>query len=300
MNAISCYRPAMGFGYALRGLRALVLLACMLAIGACTPIGRYYAGEDAPAFVAAGATDPRLGLTRLFGAPLSPVVRNLRAPHGRLYFRDGLEEQLRAELRPLDIVLIRSRPAATRLLIPSHFTHAMVWLGSLEDLRRAGALALPGAAPYRAELDRGWTVLEASRSDVHLSPISEMIDTNEIVVISMPQRGRAWMRGKYAALFARLGRPFDYSFDYRDERRLTCAELVAEVFPELDIPVRYSNGRYAIIPDDLVRLGLSGTGGLSVRRYIRPIASGGYETASRADLRSVLTAPSQRRVRRTQ
>ena len=57
MNAISCYRAAMGFGYALRGLRALVLLACMLAIGACTPIGRYYAGEDAPAFVAAGATD---------------------------------------------------------------------------------------------------------------------------------------------------------------------------------------------------------------------------------------------------
>ena len=53
MRAISCYRPAMGFGYPLRGLLALVLLASMLAIGACTPVGRYYAGEDAPDFVAA-------------------------------------------------------------------------------------------------------------------------------------------------------------------------------------------------------------------------------------------------------
>ena len=92
----------MGFGYALRGLRALVLLACMLAIGACTPIGRYYAGEDAPAFVAAGATDQRLGLTRLFGAPLSPLVRNLRAffAHALAFGPGVLLSGGRPEFRP--------------------------------------------------------------------------------------------------------------------------------------------------------------------------------------------------------
>ncbi len=43
------------------------------------------------------------------------------------------------------------------------------------------------------------------------------------------------------------------SFDQKDARKLTCIELVEEVYPEVKLPVRYVLGRFALMPDDLAR-----------------------------------------------
>ncbi|MBO6716877.1 MAG: hypothetical protein JJ913_02850 [Rhizobiaceae bacterium] len=271
--------------------RLAILLAVAFALAGCAGPKIYFAEEDAPAYAKAGETGPLLALTQTFGGALSPVVRNLAAPHGELIYREGLAEFVRSELRPLDIVLVRSRPALTRALITSHFTHAIVWLGTEDEMRRAGVLSLPEVAPYHDALAKGRTVLESAGDNVRLSPFSEMIDVDEIVILRVRDRGAAWRRARYSALFAHLGTPFDYNFDFRDRSRLTCAELVAEVFPEFGIPVRFTRGRYAIIPDDIARLAVDGSRHLSVRRYIWPDSPETFATGVSNDVRSVLTVP---------
>lgn len=260
-----------------------------VAMAGCT--SSYYRAEDAPASFGSGFADPRLSLMQAFGPPLSPIVRNLRAPHGKLFRFADVEEMLRADLRPLDIVLVRSRPAMTRLFIPSHFTHAMIWLGTEHDLKARGLWSSAALQPQQASIRSGLTILESSKSSVHLSPFDEMIDVDEILVLRLSPKGR--LSTKYAALFERLGMPFDVAFDLSDATRLTCAELIAEVFPELKLPVRYASGRLAIIPDDIARLALSRSPHLAYKRYIRAEA-GGFVVGSAGDVRLRLTSPRTR------
>lgn len=270
-------------------LAAMVLVAATL--GGCATQKTYYAEADAPSYAKEGRVGPLLALTRTFGGALSPVVRNLAAPHGELIYREGLAEFVKSELKPLDIVLVRSRPALTRALITSHFTHAIIWLGTEQEMQRAGALTLPQVLGYRDQIAQGRTALEAAKDSVRLSPFTKVIDVDEIVILRMRNRSTAWQRAKYAALFRHLGTPFDYNFDYRDETRLTCAELVAEVFPELGIPIRFTRGRYAIVPDDIARVAVDGSPHITVRRYIWTDTPTSYVAGVRSDVRAVLTTP---------
>lgn len=270
-------------------LFALVVLA--FALTACATGKIYFAEEDAPAYAKAGQTGPLLALTQVLGGVCSPIVRNLAVPHGELIYRDGLAEFVRSELKPLDIVLVRSRPALTRALITSHFTHAIVWLGAEAEMKRMGVLSLPEAQPYRKAISEGRTALESAADSVRLSSFTSIVDVDEIVILRVRDRGAAWRRAKYAAMFERLGAPFDFNFDLRDEARLSCAELVAAIFPEFGIPARFARGRYAMIPDDIARIAVEGSPFLSVRRYIWPDSTNSYATGGRNDVGPVLTAP---------
>lgn len=251
----------------------------------------YYALDDERIAHLGETDDIRLALTQAFGAPLAPIVRNMRTPSGRLFYRNGLEAHLRSKLKPLDIIATRSRPAMTRLMIPSHFTHAMIWLGTEAEMRRLGVWDLPGIRQHHDELRKGHSILESSKDSVHLSPFSEMINLDELVILRDTRRNPKRFRRKYAALFERLGATFDYSFDYGDSSRLTCAELVADVYPEYGIPVRYTTGRKSIIPDDLVRIGLDAGSPLQFQSWIHGNGARPFALAGASDVRAVLTRP---------
>lgn len=266
------------------------LVAMGWLVAALAGCGGYYRAEDAPGSFGSG-TDLRLGLMQAFGPPLSPVVRNIRTPHGKLSRFAEVEAMLWRELRPLDIVLVRSRPALTRAFIPSHFTHAMIWLGDEAGMRRNGAWASPAVRLRGAELAGGLTVLESSKDSVHLSPFTEMLEVDEVLVLHASPRRPA--RRSYEALFERLGTPFDVAFDLSDASRLTCAELIAEVFPEFRLPVRYASGRLAIIPDDIARRALDGSPHLSFGLSIRA-EGGSFVVGKPSDLRRRLTTPRTR------
>jgi hypothetical protein len=272
-------------------LRSIVvrLAALQLAVLLAGCGGGYVDVTDAPASFGSGRTDPRLAVMQAFGRPLSPIVRNLALPHGKLLRFAEVEQALRDSARPLDIALIRSRPALTRALIPSHFTHAMIFLGTEEQLRANGLWSHPAIRPHQADIRAGYTILESSLDSVHLSPFSEMYDVDEVLLLLHRPAGDAG--ADYAALFSRLGAEFDYTFDYEDTEKLTCAELIADVFPELRIPVRYSVGRLAIIPDDIARRALEGSRHLSPAIYIRADGRGRFVVGSAEEAAARLSQP---------
>jgi hypothetical protein len=273
---------------------ALATLALGLAASGCAGKA-YYRFADAPESIRQGRTDPRLAVTQRFGEALSPIVRNIAAPYGRLRFAPGLEEHLAATLMPLDIVLVRSRPALTRLAFPSHFTHSLVWLGTPRQIAAQGGDGVAAVRARMGDLQGGRTVFESAGDAVRLSGIDQVLNTDEIAILRPARRGA----GKYAALFSDLGKPFDYNFDFGDKSKLTCMEAVAEAFPEIGIPVRYTAGRYAIIPDDIVRRSLTPGSGLAFVEYIRGTESGGFSAAGRAAAAAALSQPAPKPGRAT-
>ncbi|MCB1460063.1 MAG: hypothetical protein KDJ48_12510 [Nitratireductor sp.] len=275
---------------------ALILL--LLPLSACQTLSKYYAAADAPEPVKAGLVDPRLELTRQLGAQWSPVIRKMAAPHGRLYHARGFEAELRSILQPLDILIVRSRPALTRLAFPSHFTHAQVWLGTEKEMQALGAFSLSGVRAYRSEISDGKSVFEAANDDVHISGFDQISNTDEVVVLRASGMNAAKARAKYAALFARIGAPFDYNFDYSDASRLTCMEVVKGVYPELDIPVRYTTGRYAIIPDDIVRRGLTPGSGLRAVAHYSGKGLDGHKVSDGAHVAGLISMPAPKPLHR--
>ncbi|MEZ5870777.1 MAG: YiiX/YebB-like N1pC/P60 family cysteine hydrolase [Nitratireductor sp.] len=271
--------------------RAVALLGVMLPLSACQTLSKYYLASDAPEPVKAGSVDPRLDLTRKLGAQLSPVIRKMAAPYGRLHHATGFEQELRSILRPLDILIVRSRPALTRLAFPSHFTHAEVWLGTPEQMRALGAFLIPSVAKHRGEIMAGKSVLEAANDDVHLSGFDQISNTDEVVVLRPVGLTQVDARYKFSALFKQLGEPFDYNFDYSDTSRLTCMEVVKAAYPELGIPVRYTAGRYAVIPDDIVRRGLTPGSGLRFVAYFSGKGFDGYQVRGADAVAAMISQP---------
>ena len=273
-------------------VRAISVLAC-LTLSGCLGLEAYYAAADAPDYIKAGKADIRLTTTRALGGPLSPIVRNIAVPRGKLASARGLEQYLLRTLRPLDVVIVRSRPALTRAAFPTHFTHVAIWLGKEGELKRAGVTRLAAARLHLEDFGEGKTLLESANDDVHLSEIFEVMNTSEIAIVRL-----AWAKGdqrrRYSHMFEYLGQPFDYNFDLKDERRLTCIEVMAKVFPEVKLPVRYTTGRYTYIPDDLARMSTRPGNGVSFVAYITPDGKGGFDVHDGATMLESLSMPSVR------
>jgi hypothetical protein len=282
----------MGFGAWGRAVAAhIIILSLLPLLAACGPA--YFAAEDAPDFIRKGGVDARLVLTRAMGPPLASILRQFNLNHGKLHKAAHLEAWLRPRLKPLDIVMVRAKPGFTRANVPTHFSHSLVWLGSADEMKRLGVWNLPQVKAQREGLFAGGTVIEASEADVHLGGFSEITNVDEILVLRPRRGGARWAREKYAGLLAELGTRFDNSFDLLDTTRLTCIELIAKVFPEFGMPVRYSKGRYALVPDDLVRQAIEGSPRISFVLYVTPSAGHGFEQRGKEDAAAVLTRPHQ-------
>lgn len=260
----------------------------------CTALNSYYPQSDAPERIKQGKTDFRLALTQVLGEPLAPLVRNVRVPYGSLRFAEGLEEHLSQSLKPLDIILVRSRPALTRLAIPSHFTHALIWLGTQSQRDAFGVSKLPEVQAHSEALEAGKIVYESAGSSVRLSDIKALTNTNEMVILRPARLSKKRYQQRYKDILQHLGVGFDTSFNLLDESKLTCVEIIALVFPEFNLPARYSTGRIALIPDDLARLAASANKTISLEQYIVPAEGRKFDVLNTKDLNAVLTKPKRR------
>ncbi len=270
-----------------------IWFACLLLLAGCLGTPRFYNEQDAPIRIQNGHKDIRLATTETFGAAFSPIVRNLAAKYGKLRFSRGLPAYLKRNLRPFDILLIRSRPALTRLAIPSHFTHAMIWLGSPDEVSGSGVLEDGLSNSDLEKIRSGATVFESAGDEVRLSKVDQIINTDELVVLRLSDAQSRPPREIYKALLSNLGKPFDYNFDLRNTSRLTCMEVIAEVFPELELPTRYTSGRYAIVPDDIVSRALQPNSGLRVYNYIIPKPRRKFALRDVFQLHAVVRKPSK-------
>ncbi|MBE9610453.1 YiiX/YebB-like N1pC/P60 family cysteine hydrolase [Chitinilyticum piscinae] len=194
------------------------------------------------------------GLSMGFGN----MVGVVQTRNGKLSRMSAAEQaNLAAELKPLDILLEKTPFRLTDKMIPGHYGHVAIWLGSEAELREMGVWErIPSS--YQQQIRQGGRIVEALRSGVTISTLEHFLNIDDLLVL----RDRRPLDTRYrqqAVLTAleQVGKEYDFNFDVMTHERIVCSELAYVVFPDVAWPLERTLGRYTISPDNVAQLAIS-------------------------------------------
>lgn len=190
--------------------------------------------------------------------------------------------ELKRNLRPLDILLEKSRFLATDKTIPGHYGHVALWMGNAEQLEAYGmtdsrleSLYVKAKLGYDYMADRpaeqqvtfkqsiedGHGVLEALRSGVQLNKLEHFLNIDDLAVIRFNFCDDGLTENCITKEeivtylnegFKQVGKSYDFAFDTETEREIVCSELIFRIFINHTWPTSASIGPMnAISPDQV-------------------------------------------------
>lgn len=200
---------------------------------------------------------------------IAPWMGTVNFREGYLADRGQALDMVTPALRPLDILLFHSDGRLSSRLIPGHFSHGALYLGTEAQLRQQGLWDAAWIAPYRQAIREGNILLDSVTGGVRLTTLTDLADTDAIGIMR-PRLGAGARGGRvHRAVISALGTPFDFDFDSGDDSRLFCIELIARAMPELDLPEIKAYGRQTIVPDAVAALALREGSVLGFVGYLR-------------------------------
>lgn len=229
-------------------------------------------------------------------AALDPLAPLLGGAVALVNFRPGYigilpdaRDRIASELRPLDILLVSSKGRLSGYAIPGLFGHAVVYIGTGEQLSDAGLWSAVTGDDDRSAISRGRIFLEADRKGVHLSTAATALQTDRVLILRMSQVSAGRKKQILAAFLGSIGTPFDFRFDADTPECVFCTELVHRMLPELQLQKHRLYDRSIVFPDEIARSALDGNPRLRPRLYIVG-EPGGWHVATMAQARADIDA----------
>jgi hypothetical protein len=169
-------------------------------------------------------------------------VSRIQSPTAKLItFTSEQKRQIFAALRPGDLLLTYTAGYVSSVFIPGRFKHGITYVGDLSERRAAGLefdrlpdSAIPEADRFAADLrlDRlpnggRADLIEAVAEGVKFSNLDHILDTHVNRLLILRPDLTAQERARFlAGVFAYLGDPYDFRFDFADASRQVCTEVI--------------------------------------------------------------------------
>lgn len=211
--------------------------------------------------------DGIVALADYHSARLLPWMRRTDLRRPRFGAHPEALREVMALAEPLDVLAVSMKFSLAGRMNRGVMTHALVYVGSEAELRRAGLWSHPALRPWQDAIRGGARFVEAIDPAVRLSPpnIALRVDSAAILRPDLGPRARNKALG---VLMDSVGKGFDNRFRLDEDTCLYCTELVARAMPGLRLPVREVYGREVILTDDLALMAVKGEG-LRVVAYVR-------------------------------
>jgi len=168
--------------------------------------------------------------------------------------------EMTAKLQPGDILLERENWFMSNIFLPGFWPHAILYVGTVDDLRKLGLDREPIVAAHLQAMDEnddhGHTrrVVEAVSDGVVMSSMEEATDADYICAFR-PRLSQEQIKAVIVEAFRHVGKPYDFEFDFQTADKLVCSELIYRAFRgKLPLNLKRTMGRWAMPTDDLVRL----------------------------------------------
>lgn len=192
-------------------------------------------------------------ITNFLSGFFGNIAGSIHSRKGYLFDNAPAIEIAKKSLRPMDIILEKSPFVLTDKLIPGHYGHVAIYLGTKEQLEKIGMWNHPDIVPHQEEIEAGDTILEAVRPGVRLNSVEGFMNIDEYTIIrkidglmSSAQVAEQISRG-----IDQLGKDYDFNFDISTLDKIVCSELIYIVFGHVNWPTQYRLGRPTITPDDI-------------------------------------------------
>lgn len=222
-------------------------------------------------------------LIRPVAKPLGKTMALFVWRKGFLHGQPEARLLIRRQLQPLDFFVVSSKNRLTGNTIPGLFGHAVIYLGTEDQLRKAGVWDDPALQPHQAAIREGRIFIEADWDGVHLSGENRVLNTDRVVIfrprIKAGDRNRKALRDFAIA----IGMPFDFKFDLQTPDCIFCTELIRTVLPETRLPVTVVYGTPTVMPEQVVRAAIDGKANVSLIGYVKADAKG-WKKADRQEL----------------
>lgn len=174
---------------------------------------------------------------------------------GYLYSMPSAEKsQLMSELKPLDLVLEKTPFRLTDKMIPGHYGHVAVWIGTEQQLRD---LQVWDSIPekYQKMIQAGHHMIEALRPGVQINTLDHFLNVDDLLVLRDKREVTDEYRRKTVRkAIAQIGKEYDFNFDVYTQHRIVCSEIAYAVFSDVKWPLDRTLGRYTISPDNVAKL----------------------------------------------
>lgn len=178
---------------------------------------------------------------------------------GYLYDMEMSEkEALIKEMKPLDILMEKTPFRLTDKMIPGHYGHVAIWLGTEEQLKD---LKVWDQIPEKIQnkIRSGHRIVEALRPGVEINTLEHFLNIDDFLVIrdKRPNITDEYRRKAILQAIAQIGKEYDFNFDVHTHKRIVCSEIAYVVFSDIKWPLEETLKRYTISPDNVVQMAIN-------------------------------------------
>lgn len=198
------------------------------------------------------------GGVSIFSMFFGNTVGLVETRKGKLLRRPDVKATLLKQLRAGDILLEKTPFRLTDALIPGHWGHAAVWVGSEEELRELGIWDHPVVARHHKSIRNGAGVVEALRSGVKLNQLARFLNIDDLAIMRPRKTDKASTASVVLNALRQVGKDYDFNFDVETADRIVCSELIYVTYTDIEWPTTKTLGRSTISPDQVAAKAVRG------------------------------------------
>lgn len=193
-----------------------------------------------------GTTSVVAGLARVWGFISDKMVWR----EGRLKDNAEAKALLVNNLKPLDLIYEKRTYVLSNYTIPGHWGHVGIWLGTKEELIAMGVWDKDYFKPFQAYVEAGQSIVEIRKQGINYQSLDSFLNLDEIAVTRVKNiADRA--EEVLSELSTQLNKKYDFKFDARTADKITCAELIAFSYGDVQWFETKTLFQISLRPDDM-------------------------------------------------
>ncbi|WP_052093351.1 YiiX/YebB-like N1pC/P60 family cysteine hydrolase [Colwellia psychrerythraea] len=182
----------------------------------------------------------------------SNAVGDYEERKGLLYQDKQVAAALTSQLQIGDILLEKTPFRLTDSMIPGHWGHAAVWIGTEQELKSIGLWQHALVKPYQQQIQAGELIAESLRSGTQLSSLAHFLNVDDVAIVrSKKLLSKAQLRETILLALRQIGKAYDFNFDVETTDKIVCSQLVYLAYSHIQWPTESTLGRYTISPDNI-------------------------------------------------
>jgi len=179
---------------------------------------------------------------------------------GKLYEDESVAANIRATIQPGDILLEKTPFRLTDKLIPGHWGHVAVYIGTDDELETLGiwkmlaneqGFSSERIDAIRQEIKDGKVIDEALRDGVQLNTIEHFLNIDDLAIMHETNEPEEVRKKRIILTLRQLGKDYDFKFDVETSVRIVCSELIYATDTAINWETEKTVGINTISPDNV-------------------------------------------------